>query len=380
MIVIVLSASEGDAFEAETIALVAASVVLELLAVTAKSVGRFRLFHWLRFATILAVARIISSDSPVVDLCLLLPFVIEIALYEDRLPAIVETSLVVTLFALIRFVPSSGFDPNSRDAMLTVVISSSFCGTLSIFAIAIRERAVNLSKQVDSLNATIANLSEANRSFQVYADTMESRAADRERSTITRELHDTVGYALTNVIVMMNAAKVVADRDPAWLSDLFDRVRDQSEVALAETRSILYRLREVPERGPTGLEAVHHLARSFEGATGIAVELHPGNAPASLGTRIDGVIFRVVQEGLTNAFRHGAATNIYIQFWLAEEEFRLSIQDNGSGVGARGEIVEGIGLAGMRERLSDFGGTVDASSEPGGFTLRVAIPYTRSTR
>jgi len=107
------------------------------------------------------------------------------------------------------------------------------------------------------------------------------------------------------------------------------------------------------------------------------VRLNLGNTPASLGARVDDVVYRMIQECLTNALRHGNATEITVSFWIVGGVLRLSIADNG--VGSK-EIVPGIGLSGMAERLSHVGGTMKAENTPFGFLVFSEIPVAQEEK
>ena len=152
--------------------------------------------------------------------------------------------------------------------------------------------------------------------------------------------------------------------------------RAQSEDALNETRQTLYRLRSVRSDRPRGMRAIVQLVQSFKSATGIEVEFHNmGNIPPSLGPGLDSVLFRFVQEGLTNAFHHGKASAVWVNLWRTEDEIRASVCDDGDGLESGGTVVEGIGITGMRERIAEFGGTISATNRSDGFELRATIPF-----
>jgi signal transduction histidine kinase len=245
-------------------------------------------------------------------------------------------------------------------------------GWLATLAGRYREWIVHRDQQITAITDTMANLSNANQAFQSYAGTVESASATKERNRITRELHDTVGYVLTNVIMSMTAAKVLAKDRPSSLPELLENTRTQAEDALSQTRRILHELREVREPSSEGLKAIFHMSRSFQEATGVAVDVHYGNLPFSLGPHIDEAIERLVQEGLTNSLRHGKATRVRIKLWQTESEIQISLRDDGMGIGA---IVEGIGLKGMRERLEFLGGYVNPHNVEDGFELIAGIPF-----
>ena len=130
-------------------------------------------------------------------------------------------------------------------------------------------------------------------------------------------------------------------------------------------------MRAVEDRKLEGLHAFVHLARQFQLATGVTVQINYGNVPFSLGRDVDAMIYRLIQQGLTNAFRHGKADSVRVNLWRAATEVRVTISDNGKG---SEDVLEGIGLQGLRERLSTLGGRIETHSSPDGFELSAAIP------
>jgi signal transduction histidine kinase len=317
------------------------------------------------------IIRILNPESAQAELLMLVPLFFEIAFYLDtRWSAGLNLALVLAVaFANSVSWPLDTPRLPAADIFPRMLLEAGAMVTAALL-IRYRETIVDHQRQLANLHNAVASLSTANHAFQVYADSMEFRSAEKERNRITRELHDSVGYALTNIIMMMNAGKVLCREDSSKLPELFEEARRQADDALRENRRILYRLREIQEM-PEGLLKIRHLAKVFSEATGIEIETSFGNLPLTISDRIDSLLYRVVQEGLTNAFRHGKATKIAISFWNDEKELRVSLRDNGLGAEV---IQEGIGLKGMKERLEEFGGTLRAYNVPDGFNLGVSIP------
>jgi len=221
------------------------------------------------------------------------------------------------------------------------------------------------------IDRTVRALSEANLDFQELATRVQRETQEQERLRITREIHDVVGYTLTNIQMMMEAASDLISRDSPGLEDLLVKSRDQAQRGLLETRRAMRNLRAVSELRAGGLSRIAEVARIFERATKVTVKLNLGNTPDSLGARVDDAVYRMVQECLTNALRHGNATEITVSLWIVGKALRLSIADNGMG---SKEIVPGIGLAGMAERLAHLGATLKAENAPFGFVVHSEIP------
>jgi signal transduction histidine kinase len=234
-----------------------------------------------------------------------------------------------------------------------------------------REMVVRLSERSERLGLSLLSLEAANRSYQEYAERVERLSEDKERNRITREIHDTIGYALTNIGMMLQACKAIARKDFERLEELLDLAREQAKTALQESRNILYKLRVTPREAHYGLAAVQRLARSLRDATGLDVDVSFGNITEGFGPGVDSAVFRLVQEGITNAIKHGTARQIRISYWLTPEGLTVRIWDDGEG---SAEVGEGIGLAGMRERFAAFGGSVEAGNALNGFALSGFIP------
>jgi len=224
------------------------------------------------------------------------------------------------------------------------------------------------------VDTTVRALSDANLDFQELATRVQRETEEQERKRITREIHDIVGYTLTNIQMMMEAATDLVRRDSTGLEEILGKSRDQAQRGILETRGAMRNLRAFSEVRAGGLRRVEEVARIFQRATKVAVKVNFGNAPDSLGTVIDDAVYRMVQECLTNALRHGNATQITVNFWRAATELRLSVADNGLG---SKEIVPGIGLSGMAERIAQIGGTVKAENTPFGFQVRCDVPLAR---
>lgn len=225
---------------------------------------------------------------------------------------------------------------------------------------------------VTHLDVTIDRLSEFNQDLQRYARTADEEAITRERNRISREIHDISGYIFTNIIALMDAAISMGGKDPAALAELHTTVRVQAKEGLQETRRALRELRASDAHRERGIAAIYKIKSVFERVTGIKVSIEAGNMPPSFGDEIDMAVYRVVQEALTNAMRHGRASHVWVQFWILDDQLELSVQDDGLG---SKDIVKGIGLSGMEERIKKLGGTIKAGNAPeGGFKVIVHIP------
>ncbi|MCL6590383.1 MAG: sensor histidine kinase [Firmicutes bacterium] len=240
-----------------------------------------------------------------------------------------------------------------------------------------RENQIPAAELNRRLQESTLALAKTNMKLQEYAITAEQDAMIKERKRIAREIHDTLAYTLTNLVMILEAALDLAPPQNKELVKHLELARDQAKEGLVEVRHSLQALRPVQFSGFSGLSAIPGLVKAFEKATQIKVELELGNVPLYLGEEANLTLFRLVQEGMTNALRHGKATFISIIFTMEGDGVAVTIQDNGVGSGKPGPK-SGFGLIGMQERVERLGGSLKVFSIPGeGFRLKAWIPLTK---
>jgi signal transduction histidine kinase len=235
---------------------------------------------------------------------------------------------------------------------------------------AFRQRA-DATAELCRLKEAMEQIVLANVGFQELATTVEYASTHRERLRITREIHDIVGYTLTNQTMVLQAATLLLDHDHRKLRELLASAEESARTGLQDVRQALRQLRMDAEKRPAFINRVDQLCRTFERATSVIVQLTGAQTPDSLPPEVEHVLYRIVQEGLTNVFLHGKATQVSVGLRMDEAGLSLRLADNGLGAE---QVTEGIGLAGMRERLAPFGGTLDYEGSAYGFTVRAWIP------
>lgn len=233
-------------------------------------------------------------------------------------------------------------------------------------------RQAELRGIIRTQDSNLEALAELNRNLQGYARTIDEVSSERERNRISREIHDISGYIFTNLIALMDAAGSLGREDQGALPDMLLTARKQAQEGLRETRTALRKLREEKPRKADSTRDIHRIVSIFRTVAGIGIDLSFGNLPHFLSRNLNLALLRTVQEALTNSVRHGRASQVRVNFWVADGELLLTIADNGKGAF---EVVKGIGLAGMEERIGALGGTVQVGRAPeGGFSLSVQVP------
>lgn len=207
------------------------------------------------------------------------------------------------------------------------------------------------------------------------------RRVAEERLRIARELHDAVGHHIAVVGVQAGVAGHLLRTDPATAEQALARIRQASREVLDELAAIVTVLREPGDASGAGATApVAGLARldallAEKRASGLAVRSTVTGRPLPLPPVVDLVAYRLVQEALTNAARHGTGAAV---LRLSYEPAQLVVEAEnpvrGTPVGAPAPVGAGHGLVGMRERAAAVGGTLAAGEDGGTFRVRATLP------
>jgi signal transduction histidine kinase len=197
-------------------------------------------------------------------------------------------------------------------------------------------------------------------------------AAAEERTRIARDLHDSAGHAINVILVHAGAARLLAEKDPKRSREALGTIEAVARETLREIDALVRALREDDDavQPPAGLSALDRLVqRHRDAGLGVNVEVQGDRRP--LGPAVDQAAYRILQESLTNALRHGTGPAT-VALTYADEALEIDVTNPAA---ANGDVSSGHGLVGMRERASLLGGSVDAAGRNGVFGVRVRLPY-----
>jgi signal transduction histidine kinase len=202
-------------------------------------------------------------------------------------------------------------------------------------------------------------------------------AVAEERARVARELHDIVAHAISVVVLQARGGRRSIDSDPEETRKALDAIEATASQALGEMRRLLGMLKGDDEAlglaPQPSLAAIGSLVDQVRRA-GLPTEVHVEGVARELPAGVDLSAYRIVQEALTNALKHagpGASARVVVRY--GEDELQLEVADDGTGpVGSNGA---GHGLAGMRERVTVFGGSLESGpGAEGGFAVRAQLP------
>jgi signal transduction histidine kinase len=197
-------------------------------------------------------------------------------------------------------------------------------------------------------------------------------AAAEERTRIARDLHDSAGHAINVILVHAGAARLLAEKDPARSRDALGTIESVAHETLREIDALVRHLRkDDDEFAPlASLSAVDRLVERHRNA-GLDVDVSVEGDRRRLPPAVDQAAYRILQESLTNALRHGdGSASVAIAY--GDEGLGLSVTNP---AGAANGAGAGHGLVGMRERAALLGGNVEAGLVDGVFGVRARLPY-----
>lgn len=296
------------------------------------------------------------------------------------------TSPVSTLALLIAVYTVSARSPWRIAVGMGVVVAAALLITLGViigglivrYSIPVTVQvalAVALGQTARIRAAYIAEITDRALRAEATREAEARRRVAEDRLRIARDLHDAVAHQIT--VISLNAgvaSSAIADR-PDAAREALQTIRESSRLVLREIGDMLATLRS-PEETPDapsarGLAAVSDLVAQFE-RSGLAVAYERSGDPTPVSTAVDIVAYRVIQEGLTNALRHGPGTaDLDVEVGPRSVSIRVS-----NPLVKRSHAGTGHGLVGMAERVASVRGSVEYGVTEGSFVVGATLPVT----
>ncbi len=206
------------------------------------------------------------------------------------------------------------------------------------------------------------------------------RQASEERLKIAREVHDVLAHHVSLINVQSGVALHLIDEQPEQVREALTAIKQSSKEVLVELRNILGVLKDVDRDGPprqpvASLDQLDRLVeRMRQAGLPVTVEVHGDRRSVPSG--VDAAALRIVQESLTNTYRHAGPASATVALTYLPGELRVRIDDDGrGGTNAVSGMGSGNGLAGMRQRAEALTGTLDAGPRPGGgYRVTATLP------
>lgn len=236
-----------------------------------------------------------------------------------------------------------------------------------------RHKGTRLADAMQRVEKQSQQLMQVNRQVSDYANQVYDLATAEERNRIAGEIHDTVAHRLTALVVQLQAARRRVNLD-GDVQDILSNLEVCEALARESLEEVRFSVRAIRRRKSDveGIDILRRLVGEYATLTSMDIRFQAALSVSALPTQILAVLYRVLQEALTNAQRHGRATQVQVMLERLGLHLVLEIRDNG-----RGAVVNspGFGLSSMRDRVNQLGGYIITESMPGqGFTLRLKLP------
>ena len=295
-------------------------------------------FYWLIFIIVASVCLLVSNSNFLATL-ISLP---SLEIYISFLP-----SHVATLLSLMR--------------LFLFIIS------IVIFTLALFTHVVYITNKKRNIEEELRMADLANVELQHYISVAEENAELRERKRISREIHDTLGHALTGISAGIDAVLVLIDMDK---DSAKEQLRNLSEVVrqgIVDVRKSLNKMRPGALEKLSLYDSIVDMISRYDNIPTLTIDLDFQWQGVDLEKTTENVVFRIIEESITNSIRHGHAEKIWIRMTKDDKYYCIEIHDNGKGSPT---IKPGFGLTQMQERLAIIGGTVTYQGDHG-FTTKI---------
>lgn len=270
-------------------------------------------------------------------------------------------SFVGSMYKFINLISISNTVSNISQMFLFILINS-----LVIVILGFAKYHQEGKEKIDNL---YRELLKAHNQLQDYADKIKDLTVVEERNKIARDLHDTLGHDMTGLIMQLEMVSTMMEEDVDSAKNLMEESKRNARSSLKKVRDIVETFKDENEKN-NDVEDIRELVDEFSKKTGVSISFKVVGDKISLAPDIAITLYRIVQEAMTNAVRHGGSSEISIVIIYEVDRIGFSIVDNGCGCD---RVVEGYGLRGMKERVNLLGGDVWYESEEGGFEVGGSI-------
>ncbi len=245
-----------------------------------------------------------------------------------------------------------------------------------VFLYFLLQNKINENRAIRKLNQELqiiaSELEVANDQLKDLAKTSEENVKMKERNRLAREIHDILGHSLTSITTGIEACVELINIDTDLTKTQLNKILDLSRKGLVDIRRSVRELKIDSIAKTELLPAIENLVKDINECTPVKVSLEISGQVTKLKDDENQIVYRIIQESITNSIRHGKATKIQVVILFFEQVLKITVRDNGAGTD---EVLEGFGLTHIRERLDMLNGVIYYdSSEHSGFTLNVEIP------
>lgn len=231
-----------------------------------------------------------------------------------------------------------------------------------------RKSAENYEEQERCLKSSIESNAAGFRSEIKRARLQYENIMLQDKAQLSQELHDKLGHRINGSVYQLEACRAIAGSNPEKADEILGRVTDSLREGMDEIRAVLRR--ERPDSRRMALLGLNLLCEECKSQYGIDAQITVDGDVERVNDKIWNVIYDNCGEAVTNALKYARCSRMRIEIKVLNKLIRCCVSDNGVGCG---NIVDGMGLGGIRRRLAEIGGETHISGD-GGFTINMLIP------
>ena len=283
------------------------------------------------------------------------------------LPRRYHLSLSCLIGMILLFLISHSFTLNQITSLFVFLIVA----FLGLYIKEEHEKKLDAQLLYDELRISEEKLKQAKEELELYGASITELAVLKERNRISRDIHDSVGHALSTAIIQLNAMEVIASKENSSVAPLALNLREFLKNCLQEVREAISTLKPSEYQTYQELYRIEELIENFKKLSGMNVRLTISKQKWELSPKMGLTLYRAIQETLSNALRHGQATDASISIHFSPDHVVLTAENNGIGCP---NFQKGVGLTSMSERVSEVNGKVHFIPSTVGFKIRITIP------
>ena len=296
----------------------------------------------------------------------LIGIVIDIFTISNKMVTYICAGLIITISIIGSFA-------NGKETIFNNFIIIVRMYILLIYISELYSTKVQAQKLYDKLRISEERLIEVNKELEGYVDTIEEITLLKERNRISREIHDSVGHALSTAMIQLTAMEAIAEKENSAIKDSIKKLRNFINDSFQDVKRAVRELKPDQYENYKGIMRLQDICKNFQKMTGVEVKVIISKGQWNLSTRQVSHLYRITQEVLSNSLKHGKASTIKVIMNFTDSEFIISFSDDGIGTD---KIVEsGVGLKSIKERAEEIEATVDMRSASGkGFFVKIVVP------
>ena len=283
---------------------------------------------------------------------------------------LVDANLISVIYPIVSLKTMWMYYDHQAVVLLSAVLTFLNALNLFVFIYYMVEMILNQMSEKKRILSLNEELAQKNEQLLIQARQLEAATQTKERNRLAREIHDTLGHALTGIITGLDACMMLLDIDPAAAKAQLSVIADVARNGMRDVRRSINALRPDALEKTMLKDALVQMITETEKTTGAVISFDCDTGLNGFTQDEEDTIYRIVQESMTNSIRHGKATEIRIRIGREYNLLTISITDNGIGCQ---DVQKGFGLHHMQERLQLLGGQLSYHGE-NGFMIEAQIP------